>query len=208
MTTYTLNISFDKPGLDSIHAAQEKVTITKATGSTVNSNQVVWVCFKPALVNTITWQENYGLYSSLTQVQNGATISIESTVISAEIGDLRYPFNASNYFDPPITDTSAPAAYSLVNNSGSTFTFGLLQQVTVNGATTSQIINAAVVPNNQRADFSPQVTLSVGVSGSLNNGVVVTNVSNIPYTAQYSTAATSHSIAYQSLNSFFIPTSA
>jgi len=174
----------------------------------VGSSQVVWVCFKPALVNTITWQENYGLYASNTQVQNGATISIESSVDNAQTGDLRYPFNASNYFDPPITDTSAPAAYSLVNNSGSTFTFGLLQQVTVNGATTSQIINAATVPNGQRADFSPQVTLSIGVSGSLNNGVVVSNISSIPYTAQYNPAATSHSIAYQSLNSLFIPTSA
>jgi len=208
MTTYTLNISFDKSGLDSIHAAQEKVTITKATGSTVGSSPVVWICFKPGLNNTITWQENYGLYSSNTQVQSGATISIESTADNAQIGDLRYPFNASYYFGPPITDTSAPATYSLVNHSGSTFTFGLLQQVTVNGTTTSEIINAASVPNGQNADFSPQVILNVSVSATLNNGVVVTNLSNIPYTVVYNPSATSHSITYQSLTNIFIPSSA
>lgn len=86
-------------------------------------------------------------------------------------------FNNSNYFDPPIAGTAGK--YSTKNSAGQQFTFGLtqvilfciqltqiisskvLQNATVNGTVVETMLNAAVVPNGQTADFTPIITLSV-----------------------------------------------
>jgi len=203
MTSYTLTLDFDNAGLDVLHSSNEHVTIIKAVGSNSGGASTVWISFKPAEHNVVTWTESYGLYASSTSVQNGATIE-ESSNVTAQQGTV-YTFNDSLYFagPAPSTDPSQKSAYSLVNSSGQAFTFGLTQTALVNGNQVSSILNAVTVPNGQQASFSPIVTLTVGVSATLNNGVVQTDISNFGTTVPYQAGATSAKVKFFSANSTF-----
>ncbi|EGG23597.1 hypothetical protein DFA_05731 [Cavenderia fasciculata] len=190
MTTYTLDFQFSQAGLAALANAQEKVCIVKSVSGTVGN--VLWVTFKPFETNEVQWQENYGIYASSTNIQNGAKISRLSSVKYASKGH-QYPFNAAGYFDTPngvsITD------YGTVNNYGDPLTFGLTQLATVNGAVVEGEINAATVLTNQTAEFTPLVTLSVFTFAEFDNGSVISDISSQALTLTY-TSDTSKTVFY------------
>jgi len=204
MTSYTLALEFEDSGLDLLHSAGEKVVIFKAVGSTNGGSSAVWMTFKPAEHNVVRWTESYGLYASNTHVQNGATIDILSNTAAQQ--GMVYTFNDSLYFASPIpnSDPNLTNSYSLVNNSGQSFTFGLSQTVLVNGQQVSSVLNAVTVPNGQRASFTPIIALTVGASATLNNGAIATDLSSFKTTVPYESGATSAKVKFFSQNSAFL----
>ncbi|EGG14369.1 hypothetical protein DFA_12141 [Cavenderia fasciculata] len=198
MTSYSLKFNFTQAGLAAIASAQERVCVVKSVNGQVSN--VVWVTFKPFLNNTLEWQEVYGLYSSSTQIQNGATISRLSNLKGAS-KTHQYPFNKAGFFDQ--ANSVVVKSYGLVNNYGESLTFGLTQTALVNGVQVDGELNATTVLNNQSAEYTPIVTLSVYVAASLNNGSVISDITSQALTLTY-TSDTDKSVFYDDNSNMFV----
>ncbi|EGG25292.1 hypothetical protein DFA_03541 [Cavenderia fasciculata] len=198
MSNYSLQFSFTQAGLAALASSQEKVCVVKSVNGKVSN--VVWVTFKPFLNNTLQWQELYGLYASNTQIQNGATISRISTLKSVS-KTHQYPFNNAGFFDQ--ANGTSVKSYGLVNNYGEPLTFGLTQTAVINGKEVDSELNATTVLNNQSAEYTPIVTLSVYVAASFNNGSVISDISGQALTLTY-TSDTNKSVFFDDSSSMFV----
>ncbi|EGG17004.1 hypothetical protein DFA_07985 [Cavenderia fasciculata] len=189
---------FTQAGLAAIASAQEKVCVVKSVNGQVSN--VVWVTFKPFAQNQISWKEEYGLYASSTQIQNGATISRLSTLKAAAKGH-QYPFNSSGFFDQ--ADSVSVTSYGLVNNYGEPLTFGLTQSALINGVQVDSELNATTVLGNQTAEYTPIVTLSVFVQSQQNNGSVISSITSQSLTLTY-TSDTTKAVFYDDNSNSFV----
>ncbi|EGG20552.1 hypothetical protein DFA_00413 [Cavenderia fasciculata] len=198
MSNYSLKFSFNQAGLAALHSSQQKVCVVKSVNGQVSN--VVWVTFKPFLTNSLDWKEEYGIYASNTQIQNGATISRISTLKSAS-KTHQYPFNSAGFFDQ--ANGVSVKSYGLVNNYGESLTFGLTQSALINGVQVVSELNATTVLNNQSAEYTPIVTLSVYVAASFNNGSVISDISGQSLTLTY-TSDTSKSVFYDTNSNMFV----
>lgn len=205
MSNYTLNISFDQAGLQALSQSGQSVTIAKQSAG---GSQTAWITFTPQLSNTVTWTEQYSVYSSTTNVQAGAQILTSSAATA--IGGSSYNLNTSGYFDAGITGAVSSTQYEIVNsdpslkiNNIAMVTGGLLQGATVNGSSVLSPINAVGILFNQTAIFTPIETIQVYTSSFSNNGIVISQVSGNALTVQYTTNS-SASITYNDQNNQFI----
>ncbi|EGG14522.1 hypothetical protein DFA_12298 [Cavenderia fasciculata] len=198
MTTYSLKFAFSQAGLSALSSSQEKVCVVKSVNGKVSN--VVWLSIKPFLQNTITFNEAYGLYASNTQIQNGAKISRISNVASCSKGH-QYPFLDAGYFGS--ANSSTVKGYGIINNYGEALTFGLTQTAIVNGKSVDSELNATTVLNNQMADYTPIVTLSIYVAASLNNGSVISDITGEPLTLTY-TSGTEKIIHFDDTQNMFV----
>jgi len=204
MPTYQLNIAFDQKGLAALAAAGQSVTIVKQSSG---GKSTAWISFTPQMQNTITWTEQYSVYSSTTNAQSGAVIVTSSVATAA--GGSSYTLNNAGYFDPGVSGSVGATQYQVVNNDpnlviGSTamVTAGLAQVATVNGQAITSPICAAGILFNQTGLFTPIETVLVYTSSYSNNGIVISQVAGNALTVQYTTNQTA-SIAYNDqLNQF------
>ena len=75
--TFSLNISINPTDLSQIMMTGNSVQIYSMTETGTN---VAWLTFSPMMQNTITWTEDYQIYVSTTQVQNGAVINVMDAI--------------------------------------------------------------------------------------------------------------------------------
>lgn len=205
MPTYELDITFDQAGLDALNASGQSVTIVKQSSG---GKQTAWISFKPQMANTVTWTEQYSVYSSTTNAQSGAVIVTSSEATA--IGGSSYNLNTAGYFDPGVSGAVGPTQYQIVNGDpnltiGTTamVTAGLVQGASVNGAVVSAPMCAAGVLYNQTALFTPIETIMVFTSSYSDNGIVISQVSGNALTVQYTTN-TLAAIKYNDQNNQFI----
>lgn len=205
MPTYELDITFDSAGLDALSASGQKVTIVKQSNG---GKQTAWITFAPQLANSVTWTEQYSVYSSTTNAQAGAKIITSSEATA--IGGSSYTLNTSGYFDPGVSGIVGPTQYQIINADpdlmiGSTpmVTGGLVQGASVNGTTVSAPMCAVGILYNQTAQFTPIETVLVYTSSYSDNGIVISSVAGNALTVQYTTNTTA-SIAYNDQNNQFI----
>lgn len=205
MPSYELDITFDNAGLTALAAAGQKVTIVKQSSG---GKPTAWITFTPQAQNTVTWTEQYSVYSSTINAQSGAVI-VTSSQTSAIAGSS-YSLNTSGFFDPGIPGVVGPTQYQVVNNDpnlviGTTamVTSGLLQGATVNGGAVAAPICAVGVLFNQTALFTPIETIMVYTSSYSNNGIVISQVAGNALTVQYTTN-TKASILYNDQQNQFI----
>lgn len=205
MPTYELDLTFDQAGLDALSASGQKVTIVKQSSG---AKQTAWITFTPQLANSVTWTEQYSVYSSTTNAQAGAKI-ITSSEADA-IGGSSYTLNTSGYFDPGVSGKVGPTQYQVINGDpdlmiGTTamVTGGLVQGASVNGTTVSSPMCAAGILFNQTAVFTPIETILVYTSSYSDNGIVISSVSGNALTVTYTTN-TKAGIKYNDQNNQFI----
>lgn len=205
MPSYELNITFDAAGLSALSASGQSVTIVKQSAG---GKPTAWITFTPQMANSISWTEQYSVYSSTTNAQSGAVIvtSSEATAIAGS----SYTLNTSGYFNPGASGVVGPTQYQIVNNDPSLIisgtamvTAGLVQGASVNGTTVSAPICAAGVLYNQTALFTPIETIQVFTSSYSNNGIVISQVSGNALTVQYTTNTTA-GITYNDQQNQFI----
>ena len=110
MPNYELDITFDQAGLDALSASGQKVTIVKQSSG---GKPTAWITFKPQLANSVTWTEQYSVYSSTTNAQAGATIITSSEATA--IGGSSYTLNTSGYFDNGVAGVVGPTQYQIIN---------------------------------------------------------------------------------------------
>jgi hypothetical protein len=95
VTNFNLEIQIDQQGVQQLQASGQQIGIVKET----NPSQlpVVWAGFPPQAVSNVSWDDEYSVYASQTQIQPGAILQILSTA-RAQGGEI-YPFN-NGFFQP------------------------------------------------------------------------------------------------------------
>ncbi|MEH2237065.1 hypothetical protein [Nostoc sp.] len=176
MVNYQLNIRLATQDVRTINGAGQKVAIVKSVGNT-SGTPVIWVGFAPFENNQVSWQNQYGVYASSTQVQSGATIFKTSAVNPASANTF-YPF-VNGTFNSPNPPGGGDNTYGISNNYSQQFTFGMAQSVTANGNTfDANPLNAVPVLSKQNAVFTPIEIVKVFLFGNFDNGVIISNITS------------------------------
>ncbi len=178
MADYTLNINFTSDQLDAIYNTGSNIIIAKPSGG--DSPNVAWQSFSPLQNNTLTWEEQYGIYVSNSSVEHGATLDqLSSTSIGAAMNKL-YTLEASGVIDGP-DNGGAANSFALLNSYDNQdyMTVGLFQDATVNG---TQIMgnatSAAPTLLASTAIMTPYTTVYVWIQSQVESNSVVTTVTS------------------------------
>jgi hypothetical protein len=203
MTTYSLNIQIDDPGLDKIANSQKRVTLIKSVGGKKGSN-VAWVSFDPAETSVVTWTEDYFIYGTRTISDDGAAIQITSRTHDPVETGAMYTF-ANGHFT---TGTGGKDGVFNVDNeqpdAGSTpFNFGLAQKATINGTVVLAPLNMVPANMGDKITFDPEETISIYLSDLQDNGVVISTVDSDALTVTLSTQSPNGVVHLNSANDTF-----
>ncbi|MGB0523078.1 MAG: hypothetical protein ACPGJS_08965 [Flammeovirgaceae bacterium] len=203
MPKYQLNIDFESSDLKTIAQAGEQVILMKQTDG---GTPVAWVSIDPFNNNTVEWEENYALYASMTEVQNGATIHKLSDTEAKPM--VVYPFTSYGAMGTAKADSSlTQGQYAVVNNYEKTdiLTFGLAQGVQVNGTGYAyKPLNAQPVPKRQGATFIPLTEVVVFLDAKLEDGMVITEVRSRATTLTFGGNITDITVKYDSNSGLFV----
>lgn len=187
MPEYSLEIQFDDAGLKTLELADQYVTLVKSTG---RGRPVAWVSFRPMQHNLVNWTEEYSVYASTTQIQEGAQIFTQST--RPAVGGHTYALQGGRFHDGA---PGLPATNYGVHNVDPHFTIrdvpmvtsGLYQGAVVNGSTTASPLNAIAVPYFETAVFTPVERVQIFASSYQDNGLVISRVSSLALTVDLTT---------------------
>ncbi|MBV8299074.1 MAG: hypothetical protein JO083_05980 [Candidatus Eremiobacteraeota bacterium] len=202
---YQLTIDIDPQGVQNIYNSGQTITIVKSVNSSPLQSgnlPVAWIAFQPLETNVVTWEENYSIYATTTQLQSGATIQMSSTTSGSVQQGWLYTL-AGGIF----TGTTGGGATTF--NAGNAmsqhpFSFGLAQQTFINNVATTAPLNAIPVLYNESVSFTPLETISLFLSSYSNNGVVISQVAGNALVVTLSSQTPSAAIGFNdATNSFF-----
>jgi len=205
MPNYRLNVKFNENDLRTIYKANEKVVIAKHTAGNADS-QVAWISFKPFMENTIDWSDEFAVYASTTDIENGASINKLSDK-DAE-ARLLYQFKEGIFQDATPQAALGDNTYSLSNqmNDYAGLTFGLAQNVNVNGeAFVNHPINALYLPYGQSANMTPIERIDIYLNSDVEIGTIISHISSIVLPVEYRETETVHTIQYEGSTGVFFP---
>lgn len=205
MPKYQLNVDFDTKDLKSIAQANEKIVLLKQTDG---GTPVVWVTIDPFNNNTIQWEEDYAIYASKVEVQNGATIHKLADVAATPM--VEYPFADYGAVGSPSPDKNLTTGQYGIRNKyqkADILTFGMAQGVQVNGTGFAyKPINAQPVPRNQQATFIPLTEVMVFLDGKATEGMVITEVKSDSTTLTFGGDIIDITVKYDSHSGLFVVT--
>ena len=205
MSKYKLNVKFTDEALRVIYASGEKLSLTKEVSGD-KGKSVIWVATSPFKSNSIEWEQNFLIYSSRQEVQNGATIKKLSDA-EAMTGVL-YEFEDAIFQNAHADGCVGKNEYGIHNGMEeySALTFGLAQAVTVNGETQEgNPVNAISIPYNRNCVMSPVEKVKVFLGGHTDNGVVVTKEFSNAICVEFRGNETEKTITYDCVKGMFIP---
>ncbi|CCI03318.1 hypothetical protein [Microcystis aeruginosa] len=194
MTQYTLSLAFDSATLNTFAATGTNIVVAKPSGDSSAPN-VAWVVFSPLENNTIQWYDQYGIYASNAEVQNGASLVQTSQVPFPATTGLIYDFTDAGAFSPGQSG-GQPNEYTVKNEYSKKpyITIGLYQNASVNGSSVlGSAVSAAGVIYNFTALIIPYTTVYVWAQSQVQSNTVVTKVSSpmtqVPLTANKPSAS-------------------
>lgn len=208
MATFNLNLDIDSQSLQLIRAAQLRIMLAKPVGG--GSPNVIWQSFDPFASNSVTWDEEFGLYASDTQLQNGATIR-KMTAQEPAAEASYYTFTSGATFEGPYVDPRVGAGQyaaqnSMPNSSYPVLTFGLTQAANVNGtAVAGNPLNAVLVLPNNFVTFTPITTVYVWLESNQASSTVITNIQSNHTVTTYSGGITTRDLVYDPNLGIFVP---
>jgi hypothetical protein len=208
MATFTLNLEIDPQSLNLIRAAQERIMLAKPVGG--GSPNVIWQSFDPFATNTVTWEEQFGLYASDTLIANGASIRKMSAQEPADEA-MYYTFTSGASFEGPYLDPRVgPGQYaaqnSMPNSSYKELTFGLTQAANINGTPVpGNPLNAVSVLPNRFVTFTPITTVYVWLESNQASSTVITQILSNQTITKYSGGITSRDLVYDPNLGQFVP---
>ncbi len=209
MTTFNLNLDIDAQSLPLIRSAQLRIMLAKPVGGSGPLN-VIWQSFDPFGSNTVTWDEEFGLYASDTKAENGATIRKMSAQEPA-VDENYYSFTAGATFEGPFRDPRVgPGQYaaqnSMPNVSYDSLTFGLTQAANVNGKPVpGNPLNAVTVLPNNFVTFTPITTVFVWLESNQSSATVITNIQTSHTITTFSGGITTRDLVYDPDLGVFVP---
>lgn len=205
MSSYKLNINFTEEALKVIYAAHQKLALTKAVAGNTGKS-VVWVSTLPFARNVIEWKENYMLYSSMEEVQNGANIKKLSDATA--IDNVVYDFSSAVFQNAKSSECVSVNEYAVHNAMAQydSLTFGLAQEVKVNGQTKEgNPINALTLPYNHTAVMSPVEKVKIFLANSVDDGIVLSKQFSNAIEVEFRGNETEKTITYDCEKGMFIP---
>lgn len=205
MSKYKLNINFTEEALKVIYSAHQRVALTKAVQGNVGKS-VIWVATLPFERNMIEWEENYMLYSSREEVQNGA--SIKKLSDTTAIDNVVYEFDSAVFQNAKPSDCVSANEYAVHNamDNYESLTFGLAQEVKVNGQTKKgNPINALTLPYNHTAVMAPVEKVRVFLANSVDDGIVMSKQFSNAIEVEFRGGETEKTITYDCEKGMFIP---
>jgi len=206
---YQLTIAIDSAGLSNIYNAHQYVTIVKSVVSNPLADgnlPIAWIAFQPLQTNLVSWMENYTIYATSTVLQSGATISQTSVTGAPVQTGWTYTFASGQFAG---AQGGAGSTYNMSNQQNGMFSFGLSQQAMVNNVPVNAPLNAMPVLYNEGASFTPEETVSIFLSSSSNNGVVLSQVASNALTVTLTSQNPNASIGFNdTTNSFYLQTAA
>lgn len=194
MPKYSLQINIDPTYVKQIVQAGQQVVIMKQVAG--NGTPLTWLTFSPYQSNTVTWQDQYAVFASQSQIQSGATITQLAT--RAASPRTAYGFD-NNIFTvaPSRTNPLTSGQYEVINQSNSTLTFGLAQAATLNGSDvgTSALFAGSLLPN-QWLDMTPNEIVSVFLYNNTQNAMCLGTVMGPSLEVSFGGATTSQTISF------------
>jgi len=180
MSKYLLKVLIDPETVKFFNDNNQKIVIIKKVNNGDSSiSNVSGVTFKSFEVNSVTWEDIYGLYSSYTELQYNANIIKVSYVLASTKNT--YSFE-SGIFSSPVPDPSiSDNTYEVLNKMSEYeyVTFGLAQNIKVNGLSyEGNPINATSVLTNQLASFTPNERISIFMKSNIDNGVIISRITS------------------------------
>ncbi|MDR2889555.1 MAG: hypothetical protein LBV33_06930 [Lachnospiraceae bacterium] len=198
MSDYRLNIKFNEKDLMPIYQANEKLVVVRHTAE-AGELQVVWVSFRPFMSNTVDWKNNFTIYSSSTELQEGLMVNKLSEIDAASM--TGYGFERGCFRSPvPIREVENNT-YAIHNQMAGqdALTFGLAQNVVVNGTVfTNHPINAVSVPFGQTAMMTPLETISIYLCGDIDDSTIVGHIDYRSFPIEYKGKDNEHTVTYDS----------
>lgn len=205
MPNYELDIAFTNEQLQILYATGSNVIVAKPTGG--SGPNVAWQVFKPMQANQVTWEEQYGIYASTTQIVNGARLSrLSSTGVPAAISKL-YTLEDSAAITGPASGGTQDS-YALYNTySNQPFmTVGLYQDATVNGTSIAgNAVSAVPVLLQSTSVMTPFTTVYIWLQSQVVSNTVVTTVTSPMTQLKFGGGINSISVAYDSATGHFLP---
>lgn len=210
MPTYTLNTAFTEEDLMRLYAAGANVVVAKPNAG--GPPNVAWTVFRPVISNTMTWEEQYGIYASNTDIVNGARLVQMSRTEYPAVAGKTYALNAAGFFGPP-SGGGSPGCYTAVNEFNNLpkgyLTFGLFQDAVVNGvATRGNAVSATPVLFNRAAPMAPFTTVYLWIQSQVTSNMVVTVVTSPITQVRFGGAITEVSLVYDAMTGRFVPAAA
>lgn len=211
MPTFTLNTSFTQTDLSMLYATGTNVVVAKpASGGLPN---VAWIVFRPLQANSMTWDEQYGIYASTQSIVNGAVLTQMSATPFPSTDGQVYTLGPAGFFGPP-GPGGTPGSFTAVNQynnlpSPGYLTFGLYQNATVNGASLlGNAVSAAPVLYQRTAVMTPFTTVYIWTQSQVNSNTVVTTVTSVQTKVVFGGTVTQISLAYDASTGGFVNTGA
>ena len=210
MPTYELDLIIQPADLANIQTAQESIVIAKPVNNASGTPNVAWLCFAPIQTAKVSWQEQYAIYASTTQIQSGATIAQASATNFPASDGICYGYSGN--FTPNVTGPMpvSPGSYSVFNQMAnpSIMTFGLTQSALVNGSSINLTpINAQAVLTQQQAVFTPYTTVWVWLQATVASGSVITNVYSKVAIVTFGGSVTKATLEYSGPGGVFVASS-
>jgi len=199
---FELEVDFTTDQVKALLAAGQHVTIVKSVAGG-GSTTVAWLAFSPFNSNDVTWTESYYIYSTTSSLTAGTTLRQASETDDPAILGHLYELSGNVFADQGSQSIYA-GQYAATNQNGqNNLAFGLSQDALVNGADVLAPICAIPVRNTNTATFVPSQNLSVYMSDTIDNGVVVSSVSSTASKICLTTQHNKATLTYDSNNNQF-----
>lgn len=207
MSVFSISTGFNQTDLERFYASGTNVVVAKPTGG--GQPNVAWVVYRPLINNLLSWEENYGIYASNVDVQNGATLVQMSATPYPAVPSLLYTMQASGAITGPNSGGS-PNAYSILNGYNNLpkgyLTMGLYQNATVDGSTLKgNAVSAAAVIFNSTATMTPSTTVYLWLQSQVVSNTVVTTVTSPMTKVTLSASIPMAALVYNAAAGTFIP---
>jgi hypothetical protein len=208
MPTYNLSTTFSNADLERFYATGTNVVVAKPTEG--GQPNVAWVVYRPLPLNKINWEEEYGIYATNSELQNGATLTQVSQTPYPAIFEKSYTLSPAGVMVGP-NDGGTPNAYTAVNEFNNLpkgyMVIGLYQAANVDGkAIKGNAVSAAPVIYQSTATMTPFNTVYLWTQSQVKGNTVITTVTSPMTKVVLGGGVSSVALQYDSSTGKFIPT--
>jgi len=199
---FELEINLTTDQVHALFAAGQRVTIVRRVAGEGNTI-VAWVALSPVESNNVTWTDSYYIYATTSMLTPGT--QLVQAIETDDPAILGHEYALSfNVFADQGSKIMYTGQYAASNESRQNrFSFGLSQDALVNGEPVRPPICAIPVLNNNVATFVPSQNLSVYMSNTIHNGVVVSSVSSTATAVNLTTQHNKGTLTYDDTNNQF-----
>ena len=196
-----LNFNLTSENVKTIKGVNQSITIVKSTVQASQEQPVAWIAFPPMESISVTWTEDYFIYASDTAIDAGATIK-ESSITDDPVETTQlYTFDGGTFKAGPGGES---AAFDAFNSGAQTYTLGLAQVAKINNKPVAAPISASSVLSNENVSFQPRVKISVFLSATTDNGVVLSKIQGAVYEFELSLSNTSIALVFDETHNKFM----